>query len=159
MPTPESRLHLEVIGRVAETPAIDRDRLRRLLDAALGEAGIASASLTVELVDDARSAALHRAHFDDPAPTDVMTFPDGACDPETGLRHLGDLAVGVDVARRVARERHGDAGRAGEELELYILHGLLHLLGYDDRTPADRAAMWRRQRALLRAEGIEIGPD
>ena len=82
-----------------------------------------------------------------------MSFPDGSTDPESGARLLGDLAVGVQVAERVAAER----GRpVADELALYILHGLLHLLGYDDEDEADAREMWTVQRRLLAGAGIVI---
>ncbi len=147
-------LHLLIQG--SPRPArLDRARLRRVLDSALAESAHAdeACSLTVRLVGDAESRRLHADHFADPTPTDVMTFPDGGPDPATGRLHLGDLAVGVGVARREAAARGRDAG---DELTLYILHGLLHLLGYDDVTSAKRRRMWAAQRRLLAAEGIII---
>jgi probable rRNA maturation factor len=147
------RLALDVIDRSGGRPRIGRARLQRVLDAALAEAGIARASLTVLLVGDGESGRLHEAHFSDPTPTDVMTFPDGEVDPESGLLHLGDLAVGVAVARREAVAR----GRPlADELTLYVLHGLLHLLGYDDVSAAKLRRMWAAQRRLLQGVGIGI---
>ena len=147
------RLALDVLDRSGGRTRIGRARLQRVLDAALAEADGARASLTVLLVGDGESARLHAEHFADPTPTDVMTFPDGEVDPESGLVHLGDLAVGVDVARREARAR----GRPlADELTLYVLHGLLHLLGYDDVSAAKLRRMWGAQRRLLAEVGIEI---
>ena len=89
-----------------------------------------------------------------------MSFPDGSFDPELERRHLGDIAVCVDTARRAAHTRTGDdeAGVAAECV-LYILHGLLHLLGYDDQDADDRHDMWALQRALLANEGLDPGPE
>ena len=82
-----------------------------------------------------------------------MTFPDGSENPATGIVHLGDLAVCVDVAAREAQSR----GRnTGDELTLYCLHGLLHLIGYDDVTPRKQTRMWAAQRRLLEKVGIKI---
>jgi probable rRNA maturation factor len=147
------RLALTILNRSGQRPRYGRARLLRVLDAATKEAGIRRASLTILLVDDVESAALHRQHFNDPTTTDVMTFPDGSPNPATGILHLGDLAVCVDVAARegAARER-----RTGDELTLYCLHGLLHLIGYDDVTPAKQKRMWQAQRRLLAKVGIAI---
>ncbi len=147
------RLALAVLDRTGGRTRIGRARLQRVLDAAVAEAAIARASLTVLLVDDGESARLHAAHFADPTPTDVMTFPDGEIDPESGLLHLGDLAVGVDVARREAAAR---GQKVADELTLYVLHGLLHLVGYDDVTPGKLKRMWEAQRRLLAEVGVEI---
>jgi probable rRNA maturation factor len=143
---------------------VDDERAGADLDRAAVEAGIAAALatdqhpggvVTVRYVDDADSADLHGIHFGDPSPTDVMTFPDGTADPATGAILIGDLAIGVGVARRVATER----GRtARDEIVLYAVHGALHLLGHDDRDPADRAAMWAIQVTILAGLGIALEP-
>ncbi len=114
-----------------------------------------SADVVVRLVDDAESARLHGEHFADPTPTDVMTFPDGSRDPASGRVQLGDLAIGIDVARRVAAAR---GRRSADEVVLYVLHGALHLLGHDDQTPDDLAAMWAEQRRILAEVGIDLEP-
>jgi probable rRNA maturation factor len=135
---------------------LDRPAIRAVVAAALAEDSHPPGDLVVRIVDDAESARLHGEHFSDPTPTDVMTFPDGTTDPATGRLLLGDLAVGIDVARRVAAER---GRRPRDEMTLYVLHGLLHILGYDDRDDADRAEMWEAQRRLLATVGIVLdGP-
>lgn len=132
---------------------MNQARLQRVLDAALAEARITDAALTIMLVGDTEAAELHGAHFADPTTTDVMTFPDGSTDPASGRLLLGDLAVCVEVAEREARAR---ARPLADELTLYCLHGLLHLIGYDDVTPAKQQRMWKAQRRLLAAEDIVI---
>lgn len=136
-----------------EMPQAARDLAQRAVEAALARDRLRRRSLCVLLVDDAGSARLHGEHFGDATPTDVMSFPDGAVDPSSGLTRLGDLAVGLNVARRVAAQR----GRpVDEELALYVLHGCLHLLGHDDVADADSAEMWTVQRAIMAKLGIAI---
>ncbi len=131
-----------------------RVRLQRpLLERVLREARIPRASLTVLLVGEAASRRLHDLHFGDPTATDVMSFPDGTPADRHGRLHLGDLAVCVPVARAAAA---GHGMGLPEELTLYILHGLLHLVGYDDRRPRDLARMWAAQRRLLATVGIAL---
>ncbi len=146
-------LALSILNRSGRRPRYGRVRLQRVLDAAVAAAGIRRASLTILLVADAESVELHTRHFKDPTTTDVMTFPDGSPDPATGILHLGDLAVCVDVA---AREGLARGRSTGDELTLYCLHGLLHLIGHDDVTPRQQARMWQAQRRLLAAVGIAI---
>ena len=147
------RCRLSLINRSGRKPRLNQARLQRVFDAALAEARITDAALTIMLVADAEASELHGAHFADPTTTDVMTFPDGSDDPASGRRLLGDLAVCVDVAEREAKSR----GRPlADELTLYCLHGLLHLIGYDDVTPAKQTRMWKAQRRLLAAEDIAI---
>jgi probable rRNA maturation factor len=147
------RLCLTVIDETSPRIRLKRDRLQALLERVLREARIARASLTVLLVDEAASARLHHQHFGDPAATDVMSFPDGTSRPRQGGVHLGDLAVCVAVARR---EAAGHGMGLPEELTLYILHGLLHLVGYDDRNPRELKRMWAAQRRLLAHVGIAL---
>ena len=108
--------------------------------------------ITVLFTSDQRAAELHGLHFNDATTTDVMTFPDGSCDP-TGILQIGDLAVCVPVAKREALSRKRPFA---DELTLYILHGVLHLLGYDDRTQRSLKAMWAEQRRLLAQVGIPL---
>lgn len=153
LPRMAHRIAIAIVNHSATPPEIDLAQVQTVLDAALAEDGLDQCHLTVLLVDDAESASLHQAHFGEDDPTDVMTFPDGSHDPETGRRLLGDLAVGVEVARREALAR---GRRLAEELTLYILHGTLHLLGYDDAVPSEAERMWQAQRRLLAGVGIHI---
>jgi len=146
---------IDVIDESAGRVRLPIAKTRAVVAAALAEAGMGPSTLTVLIVDAAGSAALHRQHFADPEPTDVMTFPDGGTDPLSGRVHLGDLAVCADVAMTMAGE-HGL--RPGDELCLYVLHGVLHLTGYDDVTPGKLRRMWAAQRRLLAAVGITLGP-
>jgi probable rRNA maturation factor len=142
---------ISVVHDSPQRPRLPRRPLQAVLDAATRAAGVGPCALTVLLVDARASAALHLQHFADADATDVMTFPDGSQIPGQARIHLGDLAVCIDVAREQARRR----GRAiSSELTLYILHGLLHLLGYDDTTPAQGRRMWQAQRDLLAGIGI-----
>jgi probable rRNA maturation factor len=134
-------------------PALARKLAQAAVDAALARDGLRKRLLCVLIVDDVENSRLHREHFGDATPTDVMSFPDGMPDPDSGCIRMGDLAVGLDVARRMADER----GRPiEEEIALYVLHGALHLLGFDDIEDADRTDMWAVQRAVMSGLGIAI---
>ncbi|MFW5845508.1 MAG: rRNA maturation RNase YbeY [Planctomycetota bacterium] len=137
-------------------PALDLDRLQILVDAACARDGLDQVHLGIHWVDDAESAHLHATHFDDPTTTDVMSFPDGSRDPATGRVLLGELAVCLDVARRESTRRHVPEQ---DELLLYVLHGLLHLLGHDDVDPDDRREMWAIQHDVLAQIGIALDPE
>ena len=154
---PPPRCRIEYASAGTRAPRFARARVQAVVEAALAAAkGRPPAKgwlLTVLLVGAARSAELHGAHFADPTPTDVMTFPDGGIDPGNGRLRLGDLAVCVDVARTEATRR---ARPVADELTLYILHGVLHLLGHDDHDDASRRRMWRAQRRLLAEVGIVL---
>jgi probable rRNA maturation factor len=111
-------------------------------------AGARCGRVTVAVVDDRHMAELHRRFRGAGGSTDVLTFDlSGAA----GGPLDADIVVSADEARRQARRR-GHAARA--EVLLYALHGLLHLLGHDDRDRAGAAAMHAREDQLLGALGV-----
>ncbi len=120
-------------------------RLLRALDLRHGE-------LSLLLVSDGEMRRLNRRWRGRDRPTDVLAFaqaegPGGAPD---GM--LGDVVISVDTARRQAAERGETLGREAERL---LVHGVLHLLGYDhERSMAEARRMQRRERALARVLGV-----
>ncbi len=96
----------------------------------------------VILVGDRALAELHERFLDDPTPTDVITFD---LDDAFGGA-AAELYVSMERARAVARRRGIDARR---ELLLYVVHGALHLCGFDDHAPRERARMRAAERAVL----------
>ncbi len=100
-------------------------------------------SLEVNFVDEKTIRALHDDFLRDPSATDVITFDLGAM-PDG---RLAAIAVCVPVAENYAK-RHGASLR--EELHRLVIHGALHLLGYDDHTAAAKKLMRRRENEILR---------
>jgi probable rRNA maturation factor len=108
----------------------------------LAEKRTGRTGLSIALVDDREIARLHGEFLDDPTPTDVMSFP--LEDDADGL--LGEVVVSTDTAAREAKKRGLTFDR---EVLLYVVHGILHLLGYDDHAAEDRKKMHARQEELL----------
>ena len=103
--------------------------------------------VTVHLVRDAESDAMHRAIMGIAGATDVITQAYDAIPPEApGL--YGELFVNTDQALRAAPKRRG--WNPAKELLLYIAHGMDHLSGADDHDPADYARMRRRELGWIR---------
>jgi probable rRNA maturation factor len=103
----------------------------------------ASASISIALVDNDTIHRLNRLHLGHDWPTDVITFPlSGPGEPALS----GELVVSTQMAVATALEVGSEPAR---ELALYLVHGLLHLCGYDDSSEADSAAMEQRQTHLL----------
>lgn len=121
---------------------------------ALERQGIEAAEICVLLVDDRGIAGLHERWLGIPGPTDVITF-DLSDAARPGVLH-GDIAVSAETARRVAREL---GWQPRHELAYYIVHGILHLAGYDDHDSADRRAMRARERVLMQAAGLPAPPS
>ena len=126
----------------------DADRLKRAAEAILRDAGIASAALSIAVVDNPTIHQLNRQFLDHDEPTDVLSF---VLQHEHG--HLeGEVIVSAETAV-------GSAARYGwtpeDELSLYVIHGTLHLVGYDDHTDDQRAAMRSGERRYLGLLGLE----
>ncbi|MCK6484240.1 MAG: rRNA maturation RNase YbeY [Phycisphaerae bacterium] len=106
-------------------------------------------SLSIAFVSDDQIAALNESWLRHVGPTDVLTF-DLRDDPDAD-RIDGQIVVSLDTARREARRR-GHAPR--DEALLYVVHGVLHLLGYDDRRAAQRREMHEKEDEVLHALGV-----
>jgi probable rRNA maturation factor len=122
--------------------AIDEEGLRSLARDTLRGEGIDRAELSVSIVESGEIEELHERFMDEPGPTDVLSFPlDEAEGPKDGdgTRHLGDVVVAPAEA-----ERNNPADPEGE-LRLLLVHGILHLLGYDHEEEDARTRMWERQ--------------
>ncbi len=138
------RLQLELCDR--GRPRTPRAFVARVVRATLAFARRPALPVSVLPTDDREIAALHAAHLGDASPTDVMSFAlDGAA----------ELVVSVQTARRRAREL-GHAPRA--ELALYLVHGLLHQLGFDDLRARDRARMRVAEQQVLRRLRLAVAP-
>ncbi len=101
----------------------------------------------VLITGDAEIRRLNKRHLSHDYATDVISFGFGreAAGPgEAGA--IGDLVVSVDTARSMAREL---GLPYKEELARYLVHGTLHLLGYEDDAPAKKKSMFRRQETLV----------
>ncbi len=103
------------------------DRLRRLVRTALGRLEVPPAEVNILITGDPRVRALNQSYRGIDRPTDVLSFTDGDELPD-GHRLLGDIVISLDTARRQAAAAGLDEVR---ELEELVLHGVLHLLGWD----------------------------
>ncbi len=147
--TPHIECHLETAG-----PFPDLKRLERLARFVLEAEGAGAEEVGVVLTDNAGIQALNRAYLGRDEPTDVLAFglTEGAGNQPTvvvgkkGRPYLGDVVISLERAR----EQASDYGHSWEEeCKTLLVHGLLHLLGYDDGTEAERRRMEARQNRLL----------
>lgn len=106
------------------------------------------AEVSILLLDDRGISALNERYLQKAGPTDVISFPmQDAALPAIQPQLLGDIAISVETAVRQAAER---GISCEEELADLLIHGLLHLLGYDHETSADdRRRMRTKQRRIL----------
>jgi probable rRNA maturation factor len=143
-------VELQVEDAVAsQVPA---ERLVQLAGAVLAREGQPEgAGLTLVIVDDAQIQALNRDYRQQDRPTDVLSFPahegDVCIGPEEASLYLGDVIIALPTASAQAAE----AGHpVADELALLVVHGCLHLLGYDHADEAERARMWAVQDEILK---------
>jgi probable rRNA maturation factor len=154
---PEGKIRVEVDVQVAPDYAgeVSAERLRAVACAVLqfeAQAGSEPAELALVLTDDDGIQALNRDFLDIDAPTDVLAFSaqeedDGpfVAAPEAG-GYLGDVIISYPRAVSQAQE-HGHSTE--QELNLLIVHGMLHLMGYDHADEEEKSTMWARQDAIL----------
>ncbi len=150
-PGPPPSLNIDIAWRVrAERPAATL--LRRIALQAARAAGFRQGTLSVAVVGATAMTALHRRYTGQPGPTDVLSFDLGS-DRRRG-RLEGEVVLCATVARKSAGGPTCPAQRVRAELALYLVHGILHLAGYDDHSPDDFARMHAREDELLTAFGL-----
>lgn len=120
--------------------------LRPAARAALEHAGAPPGDLTIVLTEAAALRELNRRFGGPDRTTDVLSFPDGSTDPESGRTYHGDVVIAVPVAAAQARRGHRTLA---EELRTLVVHGVLHLLGHDHATADDARRMRQAERAIL----------
>ena len=135
---------------------VPAEKLEQAAMAALEQQGAdLEQDLTIAIEDDERLHALNKEFLDIDAPTDVLSFPagDGEIDPETGVPYLGDIIISYPRAL----EQSTAAGHAVmHEIQLLVVHGVLHLLGHDHAEPEEKAEMWAAQHEALLVLGIDL---
>jgi len=130
------------------TLPIDESRLKRAVRWILEEARVEEALISLAVVDDPTIRRLNRQFLGRDHATDVLSF-----ELKRSARSLeAEVIVSGDTARAAAPRFRWSAA---DELLLYVIHGALHLVGYDDQTPHDRARMRDRQRAHLARFGLQ----
>ena len=130
---------------------VEPEMLQRTAQATLeAEQAPEGTGLTLVITDDEQIRALNRQFNETDRPTDVLSFSnrEGAdfISPDEEDLYLGDVIISYPTALAQATE-HGHP--VEQELALLIVHGCLHLLGYDHATDDEREQMWARQEAIL----------
>lgn len=97
--------------------------------------------LSILLTSDPEIAAIHETYLQDPTPTDVITFPG---DPDQDF--AGEIIVSIDTALNYINNSHGDLS---SEIALYLVHGYLHLCGWDDSSSTLRKAMKEAEKSAM----------
>lgn len=130
----------DLLERAAHA-ALEHDASRHSLDS----------ELSIILTDDTRLHELNLNYLGVDAPTDVLSFPASETDPETGARYIGDILISIPRAQAQAEA----AGHPFEsEMQLLVVHGVLHLMGHDHAEAEEKARMWKAQAEILERLGL-----
>lgn len=131
--------------------SLSKSALRKAIHSLVSYLEIETKELSVYFVTSKKIAELHGQFFNDPTPTDCITFP---LDQE----FLGEIFVCPEVALQYASKKNLDPL---EETLLYVVHGILHLVGYDDLTAKDKRNMRKKEKSCMRhlkKDGINLSP-
>ncbi len=126
--------------RPETTTPVPESMINKVLSSAYSLHAESAAAVNLMIVNDTRISEINEEFLNHQGPTDVISFEDG--DIEDGILQLGDIAVSADTAARIAATK---GMSFDEELTLYALHGMLHLLGFDDIDDQDREKMIEAQ--------------
>jgi probable rRNA maturation factor len=139
-------LSIELANQQRDT-SVDVDRLQNAVRLVLSEERIEQATISVAIVDNACIRRLHREYLCDDSPTDVLSFV-----LERGKASLeGEVIASAETAAAVAAQF---GWTVDDELLLYVVHGTLHLVGYDDSDSESLAEMRARERHYLGLFGL-----
>jgi len=124
---------------------IDKDKIKNCADRVLNAMGESEAELSLVLVNDMYIRNLNWKYRRKDSATDVLAFPMRDSRRLSGVI-LGDVVISVETAAKEAKKRKKDLQ---DELDLYFVHGILHLLGYDDEKPRARKKMKDKEKELM----------
>ena len=147
-----------MINVLISDPFVEQVRpelLERAAQAALDQQSAPEGDLSIVIEDDENLRQLNSDFLGIDAPTDVLSFPSGEeeVDPETGQPYLGDVIISLPRAL----EQSAAAGHnVLDEVQLLVVHGVLHLLGHDHAETEEKAIMWAAQSEILRGLNVRL---
>lgn len=147
---------MTVFIRIAESYAglVSSSSIEKCVSTTLKFEGISPESdLSILVEGDRYIQQLNREFLGIDASTDVLSFPAGHVDPDTGHINLGDVVISCPQAKNQANQ----AGHTlSAEISLLVVHGVLHLLGYDHDEPDRKTKMWTAQTQILDMLSVEL---
>lgn len=140
-------MSVEIVNKIRRKKISVR-RIKRTAQRILGLLNQDRVELSLALVDNQEIKKLNACYRKKDQPTDVLSFPSGEQLP-TGIQILGDVVISVEQAEEQARERRKTLE---QEIESLLIHGILHLLGYDhERSRKEAKIMQGLERKISRA--------
>lgn len=137
-------------------PLVDSTLIKRSASTTLTSQEILpKTDLTISITDDSHVRQLNLQYRNIDAPTDVLAFPAEYIDPDTGHKYLGDIIISFERASKQAKSSHHPVNN---ELQLLVVHGVLHLLGFDHDQIDKKNEMWSAQNQILKLMGANVSP-
>ena len=128
--------------------SISAKGVERLVQTFLEWKKVSCDEVSIHFVDKQEISLLHKQFFDDPSPTDCISFPiDHPNDSSEGYTVLGEVFVCPKIGIEYAKSEKKDPF---VEVSLYIVHGLLHLLGFDDQKESDKIIMQGEENSAMK---------
>lgn len=133
--------------QVPDLPKLDVEILKKTVLATLNEQSVLDeVDLSLILTNDEEVQSLNRHYRGYDKPTDVLSFEANETDPETGRLYLGDIVISLERAMQQAEQ---GGYPLLSEVQLLVVHGVLHLLGHDHAEADEKAKMWHHQAEVL----------
>ena len=146
MPHPDHKIEIAD----EQSLPIDSDPLITVVHQILKDHAISKSEISIAIVDDPTIRSFNKQYLEHDYETDVISF---VLDRDENIGSLsGQLIVSTDTAARMA---HEVGGTAEDELLLYVVHGTLHFVGYDDKHESDAQEMRDAEKRYLQSMGIE----
>jgi probable rRNA maturation factor len=145
----------ETVADVFPAEMIDGNQVKQILWLVLQETSSSEADLSILITDDDQIQVFNRQYLDNDAPTDVLAFPASFTDPDTNIPYLGDIIVSYP---RALEQAQTGGHEVKDELQLLIVHGILHLLGYDHGNDEEKDNMWSVQARVLQLLQNPLSP-
>ena len=143
-------LLLEILDEQDEF-AVELEKVRTICERILDDGHVRSGKINVVLVNSETIQQYNRDFLQHDYPTDVISFP------TEDRRDEGHLEGEILACTEIAKDRAAEFGwTAEEELLLYVVHGMLHLVGFDDVTPEQQAVIQKKERTYLATLGIQM---
>jgi probable rRNA maturation factor len=109
--------------------------------------------VTITFVDEHEMKELYKKYYGYAQSTDVLSFEAGEIDPESGKEILGDIVICYPFVEHQSLKLGNELFA---EIQLMVVHGMLHLLGYDHMTEDQKSEMWQSQNEILLSNGIKL---
>jgi len=139
----------EIFEKEIPSDLLEKSAVLVLLDLSKEE----NVEITIAIDDDEQLRRLNLQFLGIDAPTDVLSFPADETDPDSGNHYLGDIIISYP---RAVQQAQAAGHPIVNELQLLVIHGVLHLLGYDHVTQDLKNAMWSLQARFLNELQVEI---